>query len=301
MIKRQILIDTDSGMDDIIALNMVASEKNISIKGIVTTRGLTNPSTGKNNFLKILKFLEKKIDVSAGSKSPLKSKRLKNVFPEQDIINSSELLFLGPYIGKGIRQKNNDKYLDFIYKKISGTGKTTILCLGPLTNIAKAVKKFGTALKSKIDRLIIMGGAVFNKGNVEPLMLAEYNFYLDPEAANFIFGSGINIVLIATDVTRFVPATDAIKKKISEKSPKTNEGKIIRKTIVSNNKDFRFFYDPLAASILIDSKIVLKSKMLGLKIKETGQSVPYSKFKNVKLITKVDANKFYKLLFQKLE
>ncbi len=301
MKKMQILIDTDSGMDDIIAVCMLADDKNISINGIVTTRGLTNAAVGKNNFIKIFKFLGLKTDVAEGSKYPLNKIRLRNVFPKNDIINSSKLIFLSNFIGAQVVNKKSDKFMKFLFEKMPKSRKTTILCLGPLTNIAKMIKKYGTSFMSKVDRLVIMGGAVFANGNVSPAKLAEYNFFLDPEAANIVFKSGIEIVLVATDATKFVPATEITKKKIAKTNPSTNEGKIIRKVIVANNKDFRYFYDPLAAAILIDPKIILGSQQLGLKVKTSGQSIPDSKLKNVKLITKVDTKRFYKLLFQKLD
>jgi pyrimidine-specific ribonucleoside hydrolase len=300
---KKIFIDTDCGMDDIIAINMLTSTKGVLIEGVTTTRGLTNPNMGKANLDTIYNFLGKKINVLAGSRYPLKKIRLKNKFPEYDVVNSTELEFLTDLIGGNKKtERNLDKFDEFIYQAVSGDkGKTTILCLGPLTNLARVIKKYKNKFTSKIDKLVIMGGAVFSPGNVMPSRKAEYNFFLDPEAANVVLQSDISIVLVSMDATKFVPATKYIKDKISKENPKTKTGKLIQRIIVSNKKDFRFFYDPLAASILLDPKIILDTKQVGLRVSGQGQSLITEKRDNISVITKVDKNRFYKLLFRKIE
>jgi len=301
--KQKIFIDTDCGMDDIIAISMLASDENILIKGITTVRGLTDPSTGMNNLEAILKFLGKKINISAGSKYPLKLVRRKNMFPKQDIINSSKLSFLTELIGNSKKsQGKSDKFNKFIYRAIcEDKKKTTILCLGPLTNIAKVINQYGSKFTKKIDKLVIMGGAVFTPGNVSLSKKAEYNFYLDPEAARMVLQSGIPIILVPIDSAKFVPATKYLKDKISRKKPKMKTGKLIQKIIVANRKDFQFFYDPLAASILIDPKIILDTKQIGLTVNSQGQSLTTKRSDKINLITKVSRNKFNALLYRKLE
>ena len=305
---KKIIIDTDCGMDDIIAISMLISAKDVVIKGIATTRGLTDPDIGKNNLNKIFYFLGKNINVFSGSKYPLEEIRLNNKFPEYDVKNSTELKFLTDLTKSTetiVKNPNKDEVNNFYYRTVSLNKRgTTILCLGPLTNLSKVINKYKGRFTNKIDKLFIMGGAVFSSGNVPPSKKAEYNFFLDPEAADFVLQSTVPVVLIPTDVTKFVPFTKYIKNKISKKNPETKSGKLIQRVILSNNNDFRFFYDPLAASVLIDSKIILESKRVDLCVNEQGQSLVMKKrYKrsNISVVTKVDKNRFYKLLFNKLK
>lgn len=293
--NKQIIIDTDSGMDDIIAMCMILQSKNLNIKAINTVLGLVDPESGKENIKSILRYLNINIPIYIGAKYQLNRKRIKNKFPTRNIINSTKLMFLSEMMIGSVRQK---KYTKLVISKFKDT---TLLCLGPLTNIARLITKYGDSFTSKVNEVIIMGGSVFRNGNVGPSMLAEYNFYLDPEAAQIVFNSNLKITLVSMDSTQYVPATIEFNEKIYKLKPVTKLGKVIQKTISSNDLDFRYFYDPLAAAILIDPSIIESLNFIGLKVKSSGQSVVSNKTNKIKIITKINTAKFYKLLLESIK
>ena len=292
---KNIYIDTDCGMDDIIAITMLLTDANISVEAISTVNGLTNPYVGKKNLEMILNFLETTVRISAGSEEPLRKSRYGYAFPEQDIINSSKLSFLQNLI------KNTKKTRK---KTAKFRGKLTLLCIGPLTNIARALIKNKNWLAQRVEKIIIMGGAVYVSGNVQPQKLAEYNFFLDPEAADIVLSSNIPITLVSLDATKYVPADQAFKKKVAKIFPKTNSGKLIKKLITSNSRDYRYFYDPLAASILIDPTIITCSRAVSIKVSvsglNSGQCLLVNNKNSVNLITNVNKTKFQNLLLSKI-
>lgn len=304
--KQNLIIDTDCGMDDIIAIAMIVASDKFIIKGITTVRGLVTPSKGKANLIKILQYLKTSVEIVSGARSPIIKSRLKYSFPSQDKINSTSITFLRNLLEKVDIKKQRCSACDFIYKKVgSSNDGITLLCLGPLTNIAKTIQEYKSEFTQNINQIIIMGGAVYTYGNVPPSKLAEYNIYLDPEAAEIVFKCGIPIKLVSIDSTNFVPATVKIKKQIEKYKAKTRCGEIIKKTIIANKNDFNYFYDPLAAGILINPEIVLKTKKVGIDVSKnevnTGQTSPVLYQNCVEVITKASAKKFKETLLETLK
>lgn len=303
---KNLLIDTDCGMDDIIAIAMIISNGNFSINGITTVRGLVTPKVGKKNLIKVLQYLKTDIEIVSGAASPINKSRLNYSFPKQDKVNSTKLTFLKSLFKPIKNSKQTYSATEFLFKKTDLLNEpTTLLCLGPLTNIAKAILKYKTNFTKNIDQILIMGGAVFTPGNVSPSRKAEYNIYLDPEAAEIVFSCRIPIKLISIDSTKYVPATDKVKEQIKNIKVTGRCGEIIRKTIIANKDDFNYFYDPLAAAILINPKLIIKSKRIGIKVLKdggkVGQTLPILKLKNVEVVTNVNSKGFYKLLLKTLK
>ena len=89
--------------------------------------------------------------------------------------------------------------VDFLIEKImSAPGKITLVCIGPLTNVAVAIRKEPRILQA-VKEVVIMGGAIRHQGNTTPL--AEFNVYVDPHAAHMVYHSGMPITLVPLDVT----------------------------------------------------------------------------------------------------
>ena len=298
--KQKIIIDTDSGMDDIIAIAMIISSGNFLIKVITTVRGLVTPIIGKKNLSKIINFFDTKIKIVSGLDTPINKNRLKFSFPDSDRVNSTKLTFLKSLLKPVKIQKQKYKVEDFIYKQAKTSGGISLLCLGPLTNIAKVIQKYGIEFTKNINEITIMGGAVYASGNVAPAKYAEYNIFLDPEAAEIVFCSGVQINLVSIDATKFAPATTKLKNKIENYKPKTKYGEIIKSIIIANKNDFDYFYDPLAAGVLIDPKIIIESKNVKIKIAQkginVGQTLPTAGLKNVGVITQINSKRFFNLL-----
>lgn len=284
---KNIIIDTDMGVDDIIAICLLLKNPAINIRAISTIQGVTSLDKGTQNLARILTFL-KQTNIPIYQGLPLPKQKVN--FPRIDRQRANNLILL-----------NNIPLPKLPAKKISINkfgyrlnSPASLLCLGPLTNVVQIIKNNSLFIKE----LIIMGGAVFSRGNVSPDYFTEYNFALDPTAAQFIFNSGLPITLVATDTTKLAPAKDKLfLNKVLATNPQTPNGKIVKAIIVNNRQDFIDFYDPLAAAILINPKIAMRSKKINLTILPNGQTIGQLNPKsNIKLITQINQNVFYRFL-----
>ncbi len=303
MKKQKIIIDTDCGMDDIIAILMLIKSNKFDILGITTVEGLTLPKIGKLNLKSIFEFINFKCNVIKGS-SITKTNKVKPSFPKIDIRNSSKLAFLKDLIAfdENIEDKTKRDPEEFIIDYVNKYPKEIeIICLGPLTNIANTINIYQSAFTNKVKGLVIMGGVFNLKGNVKPNYYSEYNFYLDAPSADYVVSSNIPTIIIPLDACYSVPASDLFKEKVSKLQPKTSIGKIIQKIIIANKNDFLYFYDPLLSGVLINPKIVSKTKnKTRISVCIKGNTLGRTKFIDrsgeTKVIMSILKNRFFKLI-----
>ena len=157
------------------------------------------------------------------------------------------------------KQKPLSGAIDFICEQLNqSTTPITILAIGPLTNMARVIKWRGTA---NIAALYIMGGAFKVKGNVTDF--AEFNFYLDPEAAQVVFSSSVPIFCSPLDVTSQIALTKAEFEKIRALNTKaskffteTHDWALRRK----NKNNYAILWDETAALWLIDNGLIQGDK-----------------------------------------
>lgn len=291
---KNIIIDTDMGVDDIIAINLLLNNPKINVKAISTVKGVADLNTGTQNLARLLTWLGKiTIPIYKGFKPP----KQKVDFPKIDRQRANNLallktLSLPKFPSKKICIRKLNNYLSC---------PTSLLCLGPLTNIAKIIKN-STNFNKNIKEIIIMGGAVFKPGNIPPNYLCEYNIALDPTAAKIVFASGLPITLVSTDTTKQAPAKNKeFIRLVLSTSPQTKTGEIIKTIIINNRRDFIDFYDPLAAAILVNPKLVTASKKINLTIISDGQTIgQFNENGNINLVTKINKQAFYKLLINSI-
>jgi purine nucleosidase len=194
MPPKRIIIDTDPGVDDALAFLLALASPEIQLEALTTTQGNVTLEKATYNALSILELCNAShIPVARGSVLPLVQplRASASVHGESGIGNSR----LPQPVTKPVPQHAVD-YL--IERVLAEPGEISIFPIGPLTNIAMAIRKeprFAAAVKE----LVIMGGAVLEYGNVTPQ--AEFNIYVDPHAAHIVFHSGIPITLIPLDVT----------------------------------------------------------------------------------------------------
>lgn len=191
--KIPVIIDTDPGHDDAIALMLAISSDYLDIRGITIVAGNSTLQNTTNNALKILSLLEKDIRVYKGAERPMLSplKSAKSVHGESGLE--------GTTLPEGVLSAETTGAVQFIEDEmVRSCEKVTIIALGPLTNIAAFILS-SPEKTERIEKICMMGGAVFG-GNVTPA--AEYNVWQDPEAASIVFSSGIPIVMCGLDVTR---------------------------------------------------------------------------------------------------
>lgn len=208
---KRIIIDTDCGIDDAIAIMIALSnEDSVKIEGITTVTGNTYVDQSTKNVLRILDFFGKKdIKVYKGASSPLANK-----FQRAAKIHG--------YDGLGdvdLKYSNRvEEELDAptaIYKIAKENKKIDIVTLGPLTNIAITLN-LHPDLKDYLGVIYSMGGAI-DIGNVT--RYAEFNFHTDPEAVSYVLNSDIPITIVPWDCcVRNSFLEDELKQIIDEKS-----------------------------------------------------------------------------------
>lgn len=196
------VIDTDPGIDDAVAILHALSSPVFDILGITTVAGNIGIETTTRNAGRILALAGRgDIPVIAGAPAPLSRKG----FDTADIHGNDGLggvRFPEPAVPP---LADAVEWLAGLLMR-EPEGSIDILALGPLTNIARLVSDYPEAAR-RVRRLIAMGGAVDEPGNVGPR--AEFNIAADPEAADIVFRAGLETVLVPLDVTRKVRATRA--------------------------------------------------------------------------------------------
>ncbi len=192
MKKRPILIDCDPGHDDAVMLMLAIGSGLFDIKAITTSAGNQTQEKTLKNALKILHLLETDIPVYKGSDKPL----FRNLIIADYV--HGEMGMDGPSLPEPTQQPERQSAVEAMARILTESPeKITLVPTGPLTNIATFLLAY-PHLKPKIDRISLMGGGAF-RGNMTPT--AEFNIYVDPEAAAVVFSSGVPITMCGLDVT----------------------------------------------------------------------------------------------------
>ncbi len=199
---RQVIIDTDPGIDDAVALMLALSVPDeIAVLGIVAVAGnLPLAATGRN----VLQLCElagrAELPVHAGCARPLLRRPVTAAEIHRDALYDRLHL---PEPAIALRQQHG---VDFLIESLraADAGNITLCALGPLTDLAMALIKTPD-IAARIGQLVIMGGAGFELGNITPA--AEFNIHADPHAAEIVLRSGIPITMIPLDVTHQVLST----------------------------------------------------------------------------------------------
>lgn len=190
---RNIIIDCDPGHDDAIAILMALAHKDkLNLLGITTVGGNQLLDRVTQNALKLVSFLNEDIPVASGEASPL----TRAIHTGGDAHGDSGMD--GPNLPKAKFNVVSTNAVSFMYEKIMNSeSKVTLVPIGPLTNIALLLRSY-PEVKERLELICIMGGGI-QRGN--RTATAEFNIYVDPEAAKIVFDSGVEIVMAGLDVT----------------------------------------------------------------------------------------------------
>ncbi|HHB81890.1 MAG TPA: nucleoside hydrolase [Devosia sp.] len=199
---QKIIIDTDPGQDDAVALLLaLASPQELEVLGIVSVAGNVGLAQNSKNALKIVELSGRDdIRVYAGCDRPIR----RTPVTAEHVHGQSGLD--GPDLPDPKISLEDVHGVDFIIQTLENSpGNEIILCaLGPLTNIAMALVR-APHIAPKIKEIVLMGGGCFEGGNITPT--AEFNIYVDPEAADIVMHCGAPITIIPLDVTHAALAT----------------------------------------------------------------------------------------------
>ena len=191
MEKEKIIIDTDPGIDDAVALAIALFNESVDVKLITTVAGNVSLEKVTANALRLLTFWGKKIPVAKGAEKPLIEK-----FIDAAHIHGQSGMdgfdFPEPDMSLLVKEHAVNKMREVIMAE-----KTiTLVAIGPLTNVALLFALY-PEVKTHISRIVLMGGSLTrgNKG-----VMAEFNFATDPHAAKMVFDAGVPLVMAGLDV-----------------------------------------------------------------------------------------------------
>lgn len=200
--KRKIIIDTDPGQDDAVAILMaLASPEDFDVLGIVAVAGNVSLAQNARNALKVVELSGRKdIKVYAGCERPMR----RQLVTAEHVHGDTGLD--GPDLPSPVQQLEPQFGVDFIIDTLMAhqPGEVTLVTLGPLTNIGMALVK-QPRIAERIKEIVMMGGGYFEGGNITPA--AEFNIYVDPEAADVVLRSGVPIVMAPLDLTHQMQST----------------------------------------------------------------------------------------------
>lgn len=205
--RRKIIIDCDPGHDDAIAILLAAASPKVELIGITTVAGNAEVDKTTVNALKVCEIAGlHDVPVAKGAGQPLVRQR--ETAP--DIHGDSGMD--GPMLPEPTKTIVEEHAVDFIIRELlQSDGDITLVPTGPLTNIAMALRK-EPAIAPKIREIVLMGGGTF--GNWTPA--AEFNIFVDAEAAKVVFESGVPIAMFGLDLTHQALATPEVQKRIKE-------------------------------------------------------------------------------------
>jgi len=307
---QKIIIDTDPGQDDAVAILLaLASPDEIEVLGITAVAGNVPLSLTEKNARIVCELAGRPdIPVYAGCDRPLKRK----LVTAEHVHGKTGLD--GPELPEPKIKLQEKHGVDFIIDTILQEPENSIsLCpLGPLTNIASAILK-QPKIVSRIKKIVLMGGAYFEVGNITPA--AEFNIFVDPDAAKIVFEAGIDMVVMPLDVTHKALVTE--KRNEAFRQLKSPVG-----VAVAEMTDFfeRFdkekygssgapLHDPCVTAYLIDPKI-FSGKNINVEIETKseltlGMTVAdwwgvTDRKANTFFVGDLDSDKFFSLLTERL-
>ncbi len=199
--SRKIIIDTDPGQDDAVAILLALASPELEVVGIVAVAGNVGLHHNANNALKIVELAGRtEVPVYAGCSRPMR----RHLVTAEHVHGETGLN--GPDLPQPETPLQAQHGVDYIIDTLmNAEPKTITLCtLGPLTNIAMALIK-QPEIAERIAEIVMMGGAYFEVGNITPA--AEFNIYVDPEAADVVMRCGAPITMLPLDVTHQIQST----------------------------------------------------------------------------------------------
>lgn len=281
---KNVIIDTDMGWDDVIAILLLIKNPNIRICGItVTGCGETHLDAGVEIAQRLLALANIKAPVCRGAEVP---SQYNHQFPDSFRDDMDSVCGLKNNLPDPLQPIDPRMAWDFMRDELEREEyQISILSLGGLTNIAKMMEMDPSPQLSNIERIFIMGGAIHVDGNVASLnnsnptydqgseyasnYYAEWNIYLDPSAAQKIFDSGIPTTLIPLDACNYV----LLGKEYEEMVVANDPVAIFLRNLLSqkNNSDYKEsvplpVFDPLAALIMTEALYPCHTEHIGIDV-----------------------------------
>lgn len=253
--SRKVLIDTDTASDDAVALIMALRSPHVSVQAITVVAGNVAVEQGTRNALYTVELCGASVPVFSGAAAPL-------IRPLEDASWFHGQDGLGD---QGYRPETSVPEdllaVDAIVRTVEANPGIEIITLGPLTNLALALRR-RPDLASSVGRCVVMGGAPCCEGNVTPA--SEYNFWVDPEAARIVLRSRLPIELVGWQLSRGTAVVSgremdeilALKTRFAEFAIRSNET-AAKAYLTQTGEEGIALPDPTAMAILLDPALSL--------------------------------------------
>lgn len=281
--KRNIIVDTDMAVDDWPALLYVLNQRDkANVLGVtVEGTGEAHCVPGVENALRLIHLTGRAgegIRVACGDSVPMEGV---HTFPDAWRTDMDALF--GIEIPEGPQTRRAEPHAAELLQELltEATGQVDLITLGPLTNVAQAFERYGSAVAGKVGRIYMMGGALDVPGNVivpgvtDALenRTAEWNLWVDPLAAQIVFRSGVPITMVGLDATNQVQVTREFAEAF--KAAATSPAAKFADEVLDRNLDNGFidsgeyfFWDPLAAAAAFEPICELKTVKVDVHIGE---------------------------------
>ena len=250
-----VIVDTDAGADDLIALLWLMRQPDIRIEAVTVVQGLARPREGAESVLRLLEAGGMQtIPVYVGDDRPVQGN---GAFPA-DWRDAADRLLRDEF-PSAKRRPEAQTAAKFLSRRLMDPRRPVrLLALGPLTNVAQAM-----ALEPRTGRavqeLTWMGGAIASNGNVPLAPLAEWNAFVDPEALERVLAAGWTVRVVPLDATNHVPIGPAVLRLFEEEAREWAASLVLRllRTEAASIRAGRYFaWDVLAAMTLSHPKLV---------------------------------------------
>lgn len=307
--SKKVILDVDTGVDDALGILLAVKSGELDILGITTVSGNVSLAQATANTCKILQLAgAERIPVMRGASKPL----LRQEHFEHRVHGKDGLG--GALRDMPLHKAPSDvNAADFIVDQVRRyPGEVTLIMTAPLTNLAAALIKYPELVRD-VKEVIVMGGVVMSYGNVTPT--AEYNMYVDPEAAKLVFQAGFSsLILVGLDVTRKALLTEAHINQLHDPT--------IQQYVRESTRDYldRYFerngvracalHDPLAVGVALNRSVVtMTSYYVDVETRSElcdGQTVcdfqnRLQREPNVQVCTEVDTDAFLAMFLRVLD
>jgi pyrimidine-specific ribonucleoside hydrolase len=305
--QRPILIDTDAGSDDLMAIAFLLTQPGVRIEAITVVNGLAHPEAGARNIARLLELAGRpEIPVFAGRNEPLRGKA---EFPAEWRRTADELP--GVKLPSLSRKFETRPAVDYLVNRLKQTDRPVrILALGPFTNLAEALQRAPSGAAT-IDEIVMMGGALLVPGNLSDgdafktaNKTAEWNLFVDPLAARIVFRSGVRIEMIGLDATNTVPIGAEFLRRLEAEAHSPLGGfvaEVLRADRESIDGGYMYAWDPLAAVALLHPSVV-KTALVHVEIRqdppEEGRTVEAAGAPNARVALQADRAEFMRVYLE---
>lgn len=259
--RQKIILDVDTGVDDALGIMLAVKSGHFDVIGITTVNGNVSMEKATENTCKILDLLEagQDIPVVRGASRPL----FRPPFFEHRVHGEDGLG--GALRDVVVTTKPSDGFgPDFMIEHVlKQPGQITLIMTGPLTNLALAVQKCPELVRH-VKEVVFMGGVVKEHGNITPT--AEYNMYVDPEAAKVVFHAGFpELTMVGLDVTRRVLLNEEHIRQLGDTAiaryVKESTATYTQRYFERNNVRACALHDPLAVGVAMCRELVTTRKL----------------------------------------